>query len=310
LLIAIGRRGAASRRNCRARDLAFADFFGDKPCSMLRTGGAMRRLVAIIVILAALTGTVLAQAFPYYADPSAREASLDTSAVPSIRFLTTPDFPPFNYRDKSGQLVGYNIDLAGKICSLLKIACTIQSWPWDQATKALADNQGDALIAGLAVTPQNARQLDFSDIYFGFPARFVTRAADAKGFDPDQLAGKTVAVRKGSAHADFARRYLPKAVAMPFDTEDDALAAVKAGKAFAYFGDGMRAAFWLNDNAGCCAFAGKPYFRPDLFGQGLAVAVPAGRDSVREAINSALVRLKRDGTLDALYLRWFPVGFY
>lgn len=270
----------------------------------------MRRVAIALLFFAICAGPALAQAFPYYADPSAREASPDTSAVPSIRFLTTPDFPPFNYRDKSGQLVGYDIDLAGKICSLLKIACTIQSWPWDQATKALEDNQGDALIAGVAVTPQNAKSLDFSNVYFGFPARFVTRAGDARAFDPDALAGRTIAVRQGSAHADFVGRYLPKAKELPFATEDDALAAVKAGEAYAYFGDGMRASFWLNDNPGCCAFTGKPYFRPDLFGEGLAIAVPAGRDAVRRALNSALVRLKRDGTLDALYLRWFPVGFY
>jgi polar amino acid transport system substrate-binding protein len=269
----------------------------------------MRLFVAVILVLA-MAGPVLAQTYPYYADPSARAASPDPGAVPSIRFLTTPDFPPFDYRDKSGQLVGYNIDLAAKICSLLKIACTIQSWPWSEAAKALADNQGDALIAGLAVTPQNAKALDFSDIYFGFPARFVTRTADAAAFDPDRLAGKTVAVRKGTVHADFVHRYISKANVVPFDTEDDALAAVKAGTAYAYFGDGMRASFWLNSNPGCCGFAGKPYFRPDLFGQGLAIAVPAGRDAVRAAINSALVRLKQDGTLDALYLRWFPVGFY
>lgn len=290
--------------------LAFADVFGDKRPIALFNRRPMRRFALALLFLAAFAGPVLAQVFPYYADPSAREASPDTGAVPSIRFLTTPDFPPFNYRDKSGQLVGYNIDLAGKICSLLKIACTMQSWPWDQAVTALNDNQGDALIAGVAVSPQNAKTLDFSNVYFGFPARFVTRADDAKAFDPDQLAGRTIAVREGTAHASFVGRYLPKAKALPLASEDDALAAVKAGKAFAYFGDGMRASFWLNNNPGCCAFAGKPYFRPDLFGEGLAIAVPAGRDALRRALNAALVRLKRDGTLDALYLRWFPVGFY
>ena len=34
------------------------------------------------------------------------------AAVPAIRFLTTADFPPFNYRDESGELVGFNVDLA------------------------------------------------------------------------------------------------------------------------------------------------------------------------------------------------------
>ncbi|HTJ59465.1 MAG TPA: transporter substrate-binding domain-containing protein [Devosiaceae bacterium] len=249
------------------------------------------------------------QALPYYADPSARDSGADV-AVASIRFLTTADFPPFNYRDKSGTLVGFNVDLARSICSELRIACTIQAWPWDQASKALADNQGDALIAGLALTPENAAQFDFSDIYLGLPGRFVTKNDALKGFEPQKLAGKAVAVRKGTAHAEFVRRYLPKVKIAEFANEAEALAAVEAGKADAFFGDGLRASFWLNDNPGCCGFAGRPYFRPDLFGAGLAVAVPAGRDAVRDAINAALVRLKRDGTLDDLYLRWFPVSFY
>ena len=77
-----------------------------------------------------------------------------------------------------------------------------------------------------------------------------------------------------------------------------------------YFGDAMRASFWLNTHIDCCDFAGEPYFRPDLFGEGLAVALPAGHDAVRQAIDYGLARLKRSGVYDELYLRWFPVSFY
>ena len=93
-------------------------------------------------------------------------------------------------------------------------------------------------------------------------------------------------------------------------SEQKALTALRDGKVDAYFGDAMRSAFWLNDNPACCAFAGEAYFRPELFGEGLAIAVPAGNDAVRHAIDWALVRLKENGALDELYLRWFPVGFY
>ncbi|HTN61834.1 MAG TPA: transporter substrate-binding domain-containing protein, partial [Devosia sp.] len=109
---------------------------------------------------------------------------------------------------------------------------------------------------------------------------------------------------------EFLKRYLPAVTRSPFPTEIEALDAVKANQADAFFGDAMRASFWLNDNLDCCGFAGQPYFRPDLFGEGLAVAVPAGHDAVRQVINWALVKLKNDGSLDELYLRWFPVGFY
>jgi polar amino acid transport system substrate-binding protein len=256
------------------------------------------------------TGSVAAQSFPYHVDPSARDIVPDLTPIPAIRFLTTADFPPFNYRDANGELIGFNIDLARDICGALNVACTIQAWPWEQAASALADSQGDALIAGLAITPENGKGFDFSAIYLMLPGRFVTKAADVEAFDPYALDGKIISVRRGATHNEFLDRYLPGAERLEFDTEIDALAAVESGEAYAYFGDAMRASFWLNDNLECCAFAGDPYFRPDLFGEGLAIALPAGQDAVRQAIDWALVRLKRDGVMDELYLRWFPVSFY
>lgn len=250
------------------------------------------------------------QALPYHVDPSARETAPNLAAVPAIRFLTTADFPPFNYRDDKGELIGFNIDLARGLCDELKLTCTIQAWPWEQAARALEDNQGDALVAGLALTPENGALFDFSSIYLALPGRFVARLAEAQTFDPAMLDGKTVAVRRGSTHAEFIRRYLPTAKLVEFDSEPAALDALRESKADLYFGDGMRASFWLNEHTDCCDFAGLPYFRPDLFGEGLAVAVPAGHDAVRQAIDYGLVRLKQSGRLDELYLRWFPVSFY
>lgn len=268
----------------------------------------MRLIILLVVLFAGIAGAS-AQALPYHADPSAREVLPNLTAVPAIRFLTTADFPPFNFRDGQGELIGFNIDLARRICSEVNVACTVQAWPWAQAADALTDNQGDALAAGLDMSAANAQKFDFSAVYLALPGRFVGRVEDAGGFDAAALKGKTIAVRAGSAHARFLARYLPEAVAVPFDSEVVALQAVKTHKADLYFGDGMRASFWLNGN-GDCAFVGQPYFRPDLFGEGLSIAVPTGHDAVRQAIDWALVKLKASGALDELYLRWFPIGFY
>jgi polar amino acid transport system substrate-binding protein len=275
----------------------------------------MMRPVRFALALAALLalglplGSAGAQTFPNHVDPNAREDMTDTNTVPALRFLTTADFPPFNYRDGNGEVVGFNIDLARAICQRLSARCTVQDWPWEMAQEALADNQGDALIAGVAITPEAGARFDFSRIYLELPARFVTATDAAQSFAPAQLNGE-VAVREGSAHAAFLTRYLPGIEQRGFDTEIAALNAVAENEVVAYFGDAMRASFWLNENSDCCAFAGEPYFRPDLFGPGLAIALPAGLDRVRVAINWALIRLQREGRLDELYLRWFPVSFY
>lgn len=270
--------------------------------------GWWRILGALVFVL--LVAPAFAQSLPYHADPTAREILPSLTPVPAIRFLTTPDFPPFNFRDAGGELIGFNIDLAKRICAEANIACTIQAWPWEQAANALSDSQGDALIAGLAMTEADGALFDFSATYLALPGRFVARTSDVADFDIAALAGKTVAVRGSSTHETFLSRYLPNVTIARFDTELEALGALRSGAVDVFFGDAMRASFWLNDNLNCCGFAGEPYFRPNLFGEGMAIAVPAGHDAVRHAIDWALVRLKDNGALDELYLRWFPVGFY
>ena len=267
-----------------------------------------------------------AQNAPNLFDTNTREQSVETISVPALRFLTTPDFPPFNYRDAEGELVGFNIDLAEEICRILDIACTLQAWPWQQAADALADNQGDVLLAGLALNEKNADRFDFSHIYFKFPARFVTRQVSAANFSlptghggkerannsQDELTGpiRTFAVRAGSRHQEFLTTYFPDLEIVAFDTEIEALDAVEGEEAYAFFGDGMRSSFWLNEHVDCCTFVADPYFNAQYFGEGLAAAFPIGQVQTRRAINSALFALKREGVLDDLYLRWFPVGFY
>lgn len=269
----------------------------------------LKALFPLLLSAFALAGPVPAQSLPMHLDPGARDDMVSASEVPALRFLTTDDFPPFNYTDGNGRLVGFHIDLANAICQRLGARCTIQAWPWSRVQDALADNQGDALIAGLDIGPDTAQRFDFSRIYLQLPARFVTRETMPQSWNPARMVG-SVGVRAGSPHAILAQEQLANAQIVEFETEFDALAALDADEIDAVFADAVRASFWLNENPDCCAFAGEAYFRPDLFGEGFAVAVPAGLDNVRAAINWALVRLQREGRLDELYLRWFPVSFY
>ncbi|MCF6327220.1 MAG: transporter substrate-binding domain-containing protein [Devosiaceae bacterium] len=272
----------------------------------------MNRLFVNLAIIGALffSGAAMSQTTPNLFDPAAREQNPDLSGISAIRFLTSADYPPFNYRSGTGELVGFNIDLANAICENLKLGCTMQIWPWEQAADALEDFQGDALIAGLAIDPESGARFDFSRIYMMLPGRFVTQKLVATEFNASDLAGKTVGVRDGSAHYEFVRRYLPNAELTAYDSEFDALVALQKSEIFAFFGDGLRASIWLNQNPDCCEFAGGAYFNPQLFGQGLAIAFAPEQDQMRRAVNYALTRLKREGVLDELYLRWFPIGFY
>ena len=96
----------------------------------------------------------------------------------------------------------------------------------------------------------------------------------AAAFSPAALKGKTVSVRTGSRHEEFLKRYLPEATIAGFPSEVEALAAVQNNQAQAFFGDAMRASFWLNDNLSCCGFAGDKglYIHPGIWHEGVFTA--------------------------------------
>jgi polar amino acid transport system substrate-binding protein len=257
---------------------------------------------------AMMTMWATAQTLPNHVDLHAHEDVFDASQIGAIRFLTTTDFPPLNFRGAGGDLAGFHIELAEAICTEISVKCTVQSWPWEQLGSALENGQGDAVIAAIAISPESAQQLDFSQIYLKFPARFVSRQDGQLPAKEDNK--NKVAVRKGSAHAKFLEAHFKQYELVPFDNERAALDAVKFADIDRAFVDGMRASFWLNENPDCCAFEEGPYFSNSYFGEGLSVAVKRGNDNTRRAINIGLRRIQESGKFAELYLKWFPVNFY
>ncbi|MBB6413657.1 transporter substrate-binding domain-containing protein [Mesorhizobium sangaii] len=252
---------------------------------------------------------------PVLWDAKERLPKPDLSALPRLRFLTTTDFPPFNFLDGSGKLSGFHIDLARAICAELGIVdkCQIQALPWAELEGALQKGEGEAIIAGIAATPESRSTYAFSRSYLQFPARFVIqKSKDLTEPVFDKLRGKRVGVLAGSAHERMLRDYFNTGQIVPFDRPEDLYADLKAGKLDAAFGDGMRLAFWLggSDATGCCRFAGGPYLAPEYLGSGMAIATRADDPALAAAFDYALQEISMKGTFAEFYLRYFPVSFF
>ena len=281
------------------------------------------RWISIIALVSMLIGTQslagIARAaepqVPVLWDAKERLPKPDLSALPRLRFLTTTDFPPFNFLDGAGRLSGFHIDLARAICAELDIAqkCQIQALPWSELEGALQRGEGEAIIAGIGATPESRSKYAFSRSYLQFPARFIM--VKAKAFpEPvfDRLRSKRVGVVAGSAHERMLRDYFSTVQVIPFEKPEDLYSDLKAGKIDAAFGDGMRFAFWLGgtDAAGCCRFAGGPYLAPEYLGSGMAIATRAGDPALAAAFDYALQEISVKGTFAEFYLRYFPVSFF
>jgi polar amino acid transport system substrate-binding protein len=252
-------------------------------------------------------------AIPNFWDPRQRAERPAEGAVPAIRFLTTDDFPPFNFLNDRGQLTGFNVDLARAICAELAISCTIQVRAFDDLVGHLASKTADAVIAGIAITAANRETLDFSDPYLRLPARLLARRSEpVRDISAATLRGRTIAVAAGTAHEAYLTAMFPDVTAKPYPTADAARAAVKAGETDFAFGDGQQSAVWLQSAAAadCCRFAGGPYLDARFFGEGYAIAVAKGANTLKHALNAALHAVANKGVYADLYLRYFPVSFF
>jgi polar amino acid transport system substrate-binding protein len=246
--------------------------------------------------------------------PADTEADADEpSKRVVVRFLTEGDYPPFNFYDEDGTLVGLNVDLARAICMELNTACDIKVRPWGELLLALRRGEADAVIAAHAVTPQSLAEVDFTDRYFQTPGRFATRRGDeTTDITPETLESKRIGVAKNSPHEAFLRTFFRSSAIQAYENSDLARDALIQGQVDYIFDDGIGLIFWLHGTASkrCCELKGGPYLEPKYFGDGIAIAVPKTDSQIKTLINGALARLRGNGRLDELVERYFPVKVY
>jgi polar amino acid transport system substrate-binding protein len=248
---------------------------------------------------------------PGFWDPRRRPEKPDTSRVTVLRFLTETDYPPFNYAGPDGNPQGFNVDLARAMCEELKVGCTIQMRRFETLIPALNDNRGDAAIASMVATADARLKVDFTEPYYRTPARFVTRRdSSIEDAVPERLDGRKVAVVAGTAHEAYLKALFTEAELRPYPTADVARLALRKGDVDLLFGDGISLAFWLNgtDSENCCAFRGGPYLDSRFFGEGVAIGVKRGNETMRLVLNWALFRVWEQGRFTDLWLRYFPIS--
>ena len=247
-------------------------------------------------------------------DKREHRAAPDISNLPRIRFLTTLDFPPFDFLDGEGRLSGFNVDLARELCDTLDVSakCQIQAMPFAELQPALENKLGDAIIAGVAVTPELRDRFDFSRPYLQLSARFLARKSVAgEPVTSEALARNKIGVINNTSHQAMLKAYFPALAPTVFDSRVAMLDALKAGDVDTVFGEGLSLAFWAasTDADGCCALRGGPYYSRAFLGEGLTIMTRKG-EPLAAAFDHGLLELARNGQLSELFVKYFPPGLY
>ena len=212
---------------------------------------ALYQVLIIATIIFALFANASAKAedikIPNYWDQFERFSKPNITNIRRLRFLTTTDFPPFNFVDGKKRLSGFHIDLARAICANLELLnrCEIQALPWEELQAAIEKGQGEALIAGLEMNGENRSKLTFSRPYLRIPARFVVRKdSGLTGSAYEALFRKNIAVVKGSNQQNYFNKVFSTRKATEFANREEALSALKSGSVDAVFADSLSLSYW------------------------------------------------------------------
>ena len=246
-------------------------------------------------------------------DPGYRAPAIDLGGLERLRFLTSLDFPPFNFADANRRPTGFNVDLARALCAELGLTdrCEIQAMPWEELEPALEGRRGEVILAGHAPSAALRMRFGLSEPYFRFPARLVGR----NGTEPDDtasadlLAGRKVAVVENSAHAAMLATFFPRAQAVPMPEMAQLYEALETGNADLIFGDGVLLSFWLASPAAgdCCRFVSGPYLSETHLGPGMVAVTRTEDRRLLDAVNGALKAVEDSGAYAEIYARYFPV---
>ncbi|MES5098234.1 transporter substrate-binding domain-containing protein [Agrobacterium sp. BA1120] len=248
-------------------------------------------------------------------DAQERLPGADLSTVPRVRFLMSVDFPPFNFTDQDGRLVGFHVDLAREICAQLKIEskCQVQALPFDELEAAVEMGEGEAVMSGIASSGDLRKSFSFTRPYILLPARFaVNKSAKLEGQSATALAGKKVGVVTNSRHEAMLKAFFPTVLVNGFDGYEPMYEALKSGKVDAIFADGLRLPFWVSGTAsdGCCSLFDGPYMSDRFLGEGLSIMTVDPENKLVPAFDQALAALSRNGRLEEIYRRYFPYGLF
>lgn len=208
---------------------------------------------------------------------------------------TSPDYPPYeNVDTTTGEIVGFDIDIAKFIAEELGCELVIEAMDFNGLVAALQAGRVDFVMAAMSVDP--TRDVDFSDIYFVARNTIVSNEGYAT---LEELEGKKVGVQLGSTQEDVAEGIPNPAEIRPLNRIPEIIQEIKTGRLDAAIIEDAVAAGYVANN-------------PDLTfkviesgtEEGYAVALPKGSDLLDD-VNRALRKLEESGKKDELVKKWF-----
>ncbi len=253
-----------------------------------------------------------------------------------IKIGTEGAYPPWNSKDASGKLIGFEVELAQELCAIMKHDCTIVEQDWDGMIPALLMRKFDAIMAGMSITEERLKTINFSQGYADEVASFaVMKGSDLAGLKTvkaislakksgevkktlDQLksalAGKTIGVQTGTIHQNFLESGdVGKVTVRKYKTQDEVNLDLAAGRIDAALAAAVAFTDYASKSKKPVVLVG-PTFSGGAFGNGVGVGVRKGdtsssigkRDAkILKDFNNAINTARKKGIISKLAIKHF-----
>ncbi len=245
----------------------------------------------------------------------------------SIRIGTEGAYPPWNSKDASGNLIGFEVDLAKELCAIMKHECTIVEQDWDGMIPGLIMRKFDAIMAGMSITDERMKTINFSQGYADEVASLaVMKGSDLEGMDTPEginlslggsdvksalktltaaLAGKTIGVQTATIHQNFLESGDVGSVKVrTYKTQDEVNLDLAAGRIDAALAAAVAFTDYAEKSGKDVVLVG-PTFSGGAFGNGVGVGIRKDDTALLSDFNKAIDKARKNGKISELAIKWF-----
>ena len=245
----------------------------------------------------------------------------------SIKIGTEGAYPPWNSKDASGKLIGFEVELANALCEIMKHNCTIVEQDWDGMIPALTSKKFDAIMAGMSITAERMKTINFSQGYADEVASLAVMKGSSianmntpaginlsiGGSNVDKalktisssLSGKTVCTQIGTIHQNFLESGDVGEINLKtYKTQDEVNLDLTNGRCDV----ALAAASSFDDYAkksGEAVVLTGPTFSGGAFGNGVGVGIRKGDSKLLNDFNAAIDKARDEGIISKLAIKWF-----
>jgi polar amino acid transport system substrate-binding protein len=217
------------------------------------------------------------------------------SMAQTVRLGTEGAYPPYNMINDKGEVDGFERELGDELCKRASLTCEWVTNDWDSIIPNLQSGNYDAIIAGMSITDERSKVIDFTHNYVppaasAYMVLGSTATPDLKG---------NVAAQTGTIQAGYVAE--SGATLLEYATADETVAAVRNGEAVAVFADKDYLAPIAAESNG--EFVMVP--ETVQLGGGVGMGLRKSDTELKDKMNAAIDSMKADGSLNTMITKWF-----